>query len=268
MKRDERGDTSIWTDPYIRAQLLAAHLNPATDAATRGPAAIAATVDWILKDHPQAGRLVDLGCGPGLYAEAFSARQWSVLGIDINAASLDHAHASSRARGLDIVYREASYLDAGAFTDERFDLAVCIYCDFGALTPQQQDLFLRNAARILKPGATLVLDVFGPQLSASKTEGKSWTREEANSFWSAKPCHVLSECQHFADEAAWGQKYVVIPDGEPARTCVLWDHYFTPETISRRLAEHRFHVIEIETGLIKGNDFASNDVLFVKARRD
>jgi len=265
MKLYEAGDANIWTDPYIRKQMLAAHLNPDTEAATRNPSIIAATVDWILKEHQHAGRLVDLGCGPGLYAEVFAARQWSVLGVDINATSLDYARQSSRTKGLEIAYLERSYLDA--FTDEQFDLAICIYCDFGALTREQQAAFLRNAARILKPGGTLVLDVFGPRISSSKTEGRSWTREEANSFWSAKPCHVLSECQHFADEAVWGQKYVVIPDGESPRTCVLWDHYFTVETIGSRLAQYGFRIVETETNIVKQNDFASADVLFVKARK-
>lgn len=265
MELYEAGDANIWTDPYIRKQMLAAHLNPDTEAATRKPSTIAATVDWILKDHPHAGSMVDLGCGPGLYAERFAAHKWSVLGVDINATSLDYARTSSRAKGLEITYLERSYLDA--FTDERFDLAICIYCDFGALTREQQGAFLRNAAKILKPGGTLVLDVFGPRISSGKTEGKSWTREEANSFWSAKPCHVLSECRHFADDAVWGQKYVVIPDGEPSRTYILWDHYFTAETIGSRLAEYEFGIVEIESSIVKQNDFASEDVLFVKARK-
>lgn len=265
MKLYETGDTNIWTDRYIQAQLLAAHLNPETDAATRRPSTIAATVDWILKDRPHAGRLVDLGCGPGLYAEAFAARQLSVLGVDINSCSLNHARAASLAKGLEIDYLEHSYLDP--FADGLFDLAICIYCDFGALTRDQQGTFLRNVSRILAPDGTLVLDVFGPSLSSSKTEGKFWTREEAESFWSAKPCHVLSECQHFAEESVWGQKYIVIPDGEPARTCVLWDHYFTVETIAHRLAEYGFQIIDTATELVERNDFASNDVLFVKARK-
>lgn len=265
MELYETGDASIWTDPHIREQLLAAHLDAASDAASRKPATIRKTVDWILEDGAQPGSVIDLGCGPGFYAELFAERGWAVLGVDINPASLQYARRSSQAKGLDIAYLERSYLEA--FTERTFDLALCVYCDFGALTLDQQGVFLDNAARLLKPGGRLVIDVFGPSLSAGRSEGKAWTREADGGFWSERPCHVLSESRHFVDQAVWGRKETVIADGDRPKTYVLWDHYYSEQTISRRLAEHGFRVVDIATDLIARNDFASNDVLFVKATK-
>jgi len=64
------GTSNFWDDPYISKNMLAAHLNPDWDAASRRPRTIDKTVAWINDNflHGQS-TVLDLGCGPGLYAE-------------------------------------------------------------------------------------------------------------------------------------------------------------------------------------------------------
>jgi len=265
MELYEPGTANIWTDLHIREQMLLAHLYSATDAASRNPATSRATVDWILHDRNKPGILIDFGCGPGLYAEIFARRGWNVLGIDINVFSLEYARKVASEKNLDIQYLEGSYLEP--FSEAVFDLGVCIYCDFGALQVSQQKQFLNNANKLIVPGGRFVFDVFGPGLSKTKEEGKAWTRESAGGFWSKRPCYVLSEVEHFETEGVWGQKYIVIPDGEEPKTYVLWDHYFTEEKVSKLLGEFGFEVEEFKSSLVNKNEFTSEDVLFIKARK-
>ncbi|TVR57509.1 MAG: class I SAM-dependent methyltransferase [Spirochaetaceae bacterium] len=264
MKLYEHGTANIWTDPHIRKQMVRAHLDPGTEAASRNPRTIEKTVEWILHGTVQPGKLIDLGCGPGLYAEKYAEKSWDVCGVDINGASLEYARASAANKGLTIRYREASYLEP--FTDETFDLATCIYCDFGALTVHLQREFLANVHRLIVPGGLFLFDVFGPGISRAKAEGKTWTRHDEAGFWSSLPCYVLSETRHFADECVWGTKYVVIADDGEAKSYVVWDHYFTEATIGALLEEFGFAVDEIKRDLIPTGDFAADDVLFVRAR--
>ena len=71
----ERTTENFWNDPYISAQMLEAHLNPSTDAASRKPEFINRCVDWVLSlPLPERASLLDIGCGPGLYAKRFAAR--------------------------------------------------------------------------------------------------------------------------------------------------------------------------------------------------
>ena len=89
----------LWTDAHISRQMLAFHLDPDIDAASRRRTTIESFVDWLDHRLGLAGRKVtDLGCGPGLYAEAIAARGGRVTGIDFSRTSLAHARASA-ARG-------------------------------------------------------------------------------------------------------------------------------------------------------------------------
>jgi 2-polyprenyl-3-methyl-5-hydroxy-6-metoxy-1,4-benzoquinol methylase len=261
----EESECKIWTDPYISRQLLLAHLNVTTDAASRRPETISKTMNWILGDNDHLSTVIDLGCGPGLYAEEFAKAGLTVTGIDINEISLDYAQRSAKAKGLGIEYLFADYL--GLNVQKRYDLAICIYCDFGALTHFQQDIFLKNAHRHLESGGILIFDVFAQGVSKTKTEGRTWTEEGKNGFLAKRHHFVLTETTHFREQRVWGAKHVVLEDRQKSKTFVLWDHYYTRLEITKRIEEFGFEVIRIEEDMVKANDFASSNVLFVKARK-
>ncbi len=265
MRLYESSEHTIWTDKYIAKRLLQAHLNADSDAASRRPAIVEKTVNWITKNLRPPLDMIDLGCGPGLYAEIFAKRGYSVTGVDLNRESLRHARRSARANRLPIRYVHGDYL--GAFSKRTFDLATCIYCDFGALTRPQQSRFLRNAHRLLKPNGTLIFDVFGPGISSTKSAGKSWEAFGKQGFWSNRAHYVLSETAHFPRARVWGQKYVVLEHNRKPRNFVMWDHYFTAPELTAMLKKAGFRVLEIKQHLIPKSDFASNDVLFVRAQK-
>ena len=80
----------FWDDEHISKGMLEAHLNPNWDAATRKPEFLDKSVNWITKIAPssQYKFLLDLGCGPGLYAERFNSARYSVTGVDFSKRSI------------------------------------------------------------------------------------------------------------------------------------------------------------------------------------
>ena len=83
---------SLWTDPHRAGQMLACHLDQTNELASRPADRIAAIVDWLDRKLGFAGKAVtDLGCGPGLYAEAITRRGGKVTGLDFSINSLAHA---------------------------------------------------------------------------------------------------------------------------------------------------------------------------------
>lgn len=122
----------LWTDAHTSRQMLACHLNPDLDLASRTHAFIRRSVAWMNERFGFGGgtRIADFGCGPGLYSSAMAEAGARVTGIDFSDRSIACARETARCRGLDIDYRCADYLTFE--TKERFDLICLIACDLCA----------------------------------------------------------------------------------------------------------------------------------------
>ena len=180
----KRSSAPFWDDDHISAQMLKAHLDPLSDNASRNAAFIDRSVQWIKGLIPPQKKvnLLDLGCGPGLYAEHFSDCGYHVTGIDISGRSIDYAVRSANERGLSVRYFRQNYLTA-ALEEQAFDMVVMIYCDYGALTPQERQIILKNIFSCLKKGGRFLLDVFSTVFWEKFTENQTWEIYPCGGFW-------------------------------------------------------------------------------------
>ena len=167
--------------------MLEAHLNPDTDAASRRPEFIDRSVEWILSlPLPENACLLDIGCGPGLYAKRFAARGMHVTGIDFSARSI--AYAKEHDTHSEYIQRDYLTMDY----EDAFDIVTLIYCDYGALIPKEREELLRRLYRALKPGGLFVFDVFTPRYHTGHKNRKSCKIHLKGGFWSPKPHICLS----------------------------------------------------------------------------
>lgn len=261
-----RSKDFLWTEEHIAKNMLQAHLDPNQDAASRNSESIDKTVQWIHQEIGASRSIIDLGCGPGLYAERLASLGHSVVGLDISSNSIQYACQSASQKDLHITYINGSYLHPIELG--QFDIAICIYCDFGALIPSEQKMFFTNVHALLKEDGILIFDVFSEGLSATKKEERDFQFVGHEDFWSNQPHVILSETAYFEEEKAWGQRNIIIDQ----KTCEIkefttWDTLYTEERITKLLEENGFVVEKIEKDLVKKNGFTSNDVLFVKARK-
>ena len=92
------GEKIPWHDPEFSRRMLAEHLTRQHDAASRRFEKIDGHVAWIhhelLKGTPT--RVLDLGCGPGLYTSRLARLGHECVGVDISPASVAHAKAQAR----------------------------------------------------------------------------------------------------------------------------------------------------------------------------
>lgn len=225
----EEGDESIWTDEHISKGMLAAHLNPEWDAASRKISFIDKSVKWMSKLVPSCEfhSLLDLGCGPGLYAERFCNFGYEVTGIDFSERSIQYAKKQALDKHNNICYHMKNYLEID-YT-EKFDVVTMIYCDYAVLSKNDRMLLLKLVQQALKPGGKFIFDVFTEQQRTK--ENKSWYYSEKSDFWSPEPHLCLEAVYQYDDEDKTVLQRTILCTKENVRCFNTWDHFFTKESL-------------------------------------
>ena len=225
------GEPLFWDDPHISEQMLAYHLNPDTEAASRPPAEIAQTVAWLVGalGLESGDAVLDLGCGPGLYAVHLAEHGLRVTGVDYSRRSIAYARQQADARGLPITYR---YQDYRTLDDPpQYDAALLIYGDFCVLSDPNREAVLKAVYRALKPGGLFAFDVTTRALRARYGVKPNWYATPSG-FWKPGPHLVLERGFDYPDADCYLDQFVVIePDGHVS-VYRNWFHDYTPETIA------------------------------------
>lgn len=213
------GEKIPWDDPAFSERMLREHLSQAHDAASRRNETIDAQVAWVEEQLLEPGnpaRILDLGCGPGLYATRLAVRGHDVRGIDFSPASIRHARESAADAGLAIDY-ELGDLRRTDFGGD-FDLAILLYGELNVFTPADAHDIVERAHAALRPGGRLLIELHRfESLEASRDEPSSWYATESGLF-SGQPHLVLSES--------------------------FWDE-------GRSVAMHRWYIVDAESGAVE-----------------
>ena len=261
----ERSPDRFWTDEYISRRLLEAHLDPASDGASRNAAFIEKSAAAIRALAPPETfpRLLDLGCGPGLYAEKFAAAGYRVTGVDFSPVSVEYARRSAERKKLGVTYLCADYLSAGL--PDNTDFAVMIYCDYGALSAADRATLLRKLYRCLRPGGRLLLDVFSRRRYDAFREERTWTPCESGGFWSGDPHAVLSARRKYPPDVTL-ESNVVLTDGGTAEY-YIWTTYFTRDSLLAETAAAGLTPVAVYADVAGAPFTADSDTLAVLLER-
>lgn len=243
----------LWTDPHLAEQMLAFHLDPDQDLASRKHAFIQRSVGWLSKrfDLAEGKRVLDLGCGPGLYANALAELGASVTGIDFSRTSLAYARSEADSLGLEVAYHHGNYL--GIDLPHTFDLILLIFGDFCPLGPSQRRSLLDRVKKWLSPGGRFVFDVSSSALFDSLEESSSYEEAPDGGFWSPGPHFLFTKRFKYEADLVYLDRYLVV-EAARHREFFNWIQCYDPPALKSELHEAGWGV-EVTLGNVAGDPF-------------
>jgi len=241
----------FWTDPYVRRHVLHSHLSDETDDASRRSSRIDRSVRWIASQISGSPlmRLLDLGCGPGLYAHRFAEMGWRVTGIDVSRSSIRHARRS-RPRG-DISVRPPKFVlgDLRKFdTGVQYGAIVQIYGGFCVLSDVDRVRLLERIRSSLVDGGYFVFDAFTTKYTESHKEADGWYVEDRDGFWHSGVHLVLQKSVDYPSGVLLN-RYTVIPSFGRIKSFNFWYRPFDTESVVALLARSGFDDMRVFGGL-------------------
>ena len=234
----------LWADEYTSKQMLEYHLNETIDVSSRNKSFIERSVKWIVSHFGIDGKTetADFGCGPGLYTTRLAERGAIVTGIDFSKNSIMYAKEVAEKQGLKIDYIHTNYLEFE--TSKKFDLITMIMCDYCALSPEQRKTMLVKFHSLLKPGGSVLLDVYSLNSFKQKEESATYELNQLNGFWSPEDYYCYVNTFKYEPEKVTLDKYTII---EESRTRVVynWLQYFSKDSLREEFEKNGFTVEEV-----------------------
>lgn len=198
------GEKIPWNEPSFSARMLKEHLSQQHDAASRRSEKIDKHIGWIhnvVLEQKQV-KVLDLGCGPGLYTQRLTKLGHECVGIDYSPASIAYAaaneadHEEQDQGRSTYVLQDIRKADYGS----GYGLVMLIFGEFNVFSPEDAQTILCKAYTALDPGGFLLIE---PQ-----TENSIFNEGNAPRSWYSSPSGLFSDKPHicltenFWDEAS------------------------------------------------------------------
>lgn len=244
--RDQPAPEKIpWDDPVFSERMLREHLSQAHDLASRRSETIEAQAAWIDGLLEAGSRVLDLGCGPGLYTQRLAKLGHSCVGIDFSPASIRYAIEEAAEAGTEIEYRREDVRTAEY--GGPYDLVMMLFGEFNVFSEEDAREIARRARGSLAPGGRLVLE--RQTLEALRKEGRQgprWYSVESGLFSDAP--HIVLEEHRWDAEAKTRRAVYFVIDAETSAVSRYGETMrgYDEEELSALLTECGFEGVRIE----------------------
>jgi cyclopropane fatty-acyl-phospholipid synthase-like methyltransferase len=174
-------------------------------------------VAWLTGQLPNRDcRVLDLGCGPGLYTHRLAQRGHRCTGLDFSPASIEYAKQHAAQDNLNIKY-ELNDIRRHEIAG-KFDLAMMVFGEFNVFRKPEIETILAKVCASLENGGRLVVEVHS--FEEVKSQGQapaSWQSLESGLF-SERP-HLLLQEQFWNEASATAvTRYLIV---ETQSNCVV-----------------------------------------------
>lgn len=256
----EKGTQEIWLDSDRADIVLEGHFDENIPGGSKGSEFIAETVEFISTIAPVENykKIIDLGCGPGLYSHKLAYRGYDVVGVDFNKTSIDYAVEEAKKSDLAIDYRVEDITNIKI--ENEFDIALLIYQIYSVFSPENRKKILDNIYSGLKPGGLVLLDVLSEVSYDNFQQNFMWGIPKKSSPFSSRKHLMLHAAMKYPNHVTLAKTVLVFGDGEIVNYN-YWNQHFSIESFEKEVNEAGFTLEKVYAD-VNGGDYSSDGEFF------
>ncbi|MBD0408394.1 class I SAM-dependent methyltransferase [Bacillus sp. 1021] len=256
----EEGTQEVWLDPDRAELVLKSHFDENIPGGSKGSSFVDETVNFITKIAPVEcnNKIIDLGCGPGLYSQKLALKGYNVTGVDYNKKSIEYAISEADKLNLQIDYKIEDITDLEI--ESEFDAALLIYQIYGVFSPANRRKILNNIYRALKPGGLVLLDVLSEKSYEKFEQNLMWFLSKKDSLISDKEHLTLYAAIKYPDNVTLAKNVLVFDDGKLVNYN-YWNQHFSIEDLEIEVNEAGFNLEKVYAD-VNGEEYENNREFF------
>ena len=241
-----------WDDANFSERMLREHLDQSHGAASRPRMEIVRLVDWLwdkLSLHEES-RVLDVTCGPGLYAVELARRGCTVHGLDFSPAAVHYAQQLAADEG---VTQRCSFELRDVLTmgmpPARFDAVLFLYGELATFTPGEAAGLLRRCAATLRPSSEsragrLIVELLDFD-HVDKTNSTWWFADDSG-LWGDSPFLHLGERHWYAEQnLSLEQFHIINLETGELQEYTLSDQAYDTQTMTSMIRAAGFGHVEM-----------------------
>ncbi|MCB8943877.1 MAG: class I SAM-dependent methyltransferase [Ardenticatenaceae bacterium] len=244
------GDGNLpWNDPEFSQRMLREHLDEGHGAASRQTSERTVQIEWLWRKlQLQPGcKLLDVTCGPGLYAVAFAQRGVDVTAVDFSPAAIGYGRELAEAAGMNgrchFHQQDIRHMELG---DDTFDAAMLIYGQLAVFRREEAQAVLADIRRRLRPGGKLCLELLNPE-KVDRNASRWWFTDDKG-LWGNTPFLHLGERFWLAEEQTSVERFYVIDiESGQLMHIELCDQTYLPGEMAGMLQAVGFTAVDVYT---------------------
>jgi SAM-dependent methyltransferase len=263
------GEKIPWNEPGFSQRMLREHLSQEHDWASRRAIIIEKHVGWIHREllSGRPARILDLGCGPGLYTSRLAKLGHACSGVDFSPASIAYAREYAQKVNLRVSYQleDIRTADFGS----GYELVMFVFGEFNVFTPGDARQILQKALAAIRPGGSLLLEVHTFELVHQVGMHPSSWYSSVSGLFSDRPHLCLQE--NFWDEgqSVATQRYFIV-DAQTSRVTryAASMQAYTQDQYMIMIKGCGFQNVEFYPSLMGEIDPSQPDLFVILARKD
>lgn len=244
------GEKIPWDEAEFSQRMLQEHLSQAHNAASRRTELIEQHINWLHTEilAGEATRILDLGCGPGLYTNRLAQLGHQCVGIDYGPVSISYAKQQADEQGLLGQYSLADIREAPFGTG--YGLVMMIHGELNVFRPAAAKRILSKSFQALKPGGKLVLEVHPLAVVREIGERGSRWYSSSSGLFSAVPHLYLQEAYwDEAQQVTTERYYILEAQDQTVKRYAASMQGYSDSDYSKLLSECGYQVVAVHPSL-------------------